>query len=141
MRDIMNHVDLKVALAPVASAADNTAWVTGILDTRGYDSVMLAIMPGALPDADATFAVTIAESAASNMAGSNAVAAVDLTGTLALASFIFSDDNKVFKLGYTGTKRYIQATITPALNASASLYAALWILGRASRSPTANPPA
>jgi hypothetical protein len=30
-----------------------------------------------------------------------------LVGTEALASFIFSDDNKCFKVGYSGGKRYV----------------------------------
>lgn len=141
MRDLMNNLAFKRALSPVASAGDNTAWTTEILDTRGYDSVMLAILTGALPDADATFTVVLNESVNSNMSSSNAVADADLNGTEALAGFIFSDDNKVFKLGYTGTKRYLQAVITPANNTGASLYAAVWVLGKANRSPTVNPPA
>jgi hypothetical protein len=74
---------------------------------------------GTLTDADATFAVTLAESNDPAMAGSNAVAAGELLGTLALASFTFADDVKCKKLGYNGIRRYVQATITPTGNTQA----------------------
>jgi hypothetical protein len=59
------------------------------------------------------------------------VAVVDeqLLGTEAGASFIFSDDNAVRKLGYLGGKRYVRLTITPASNTGAWLVSAVAIKG------------
>ena len=60
---------------------------------------------------------------------------------MALASFVFSDDDKVFKLGYKGNKRYTRLTITPVNNASAALISAVALRGDPANAPTANPPA
>lgn len=53
----------------------------------------------------------------------------------AAAGFQFDDDNEVRKLGYIGNKRYTRLTITPALNASATLLAAVAVLGHPSVAP------
>ncbi len=140
MQDLMNNIALKRVISPV-SVADNTAQVGQIIDRAGYDSLTYVIATGSLADADATFTVLLEEGAASNLSDAVAVADVDLIGTEALASFIFSDDDKVRKLGYKGGKRYTRLTITPANNASAGLIAAVAILGHPGTSPTANPPA
>ncbi len=140
MQDLMNNIALKRVISPV-SVADNTAQVGQIIDRAGYDSLTYVIATGSLADADATFTVLLEEGAASNLSDAVAVADVDLIGTEALASFIFSDDDKVRKLGYKGGKRYTRLTITPANNASAGLIAAVAILGNPGTSPTANPPA
>lgn len=140
MQDLMNNIALKRVISPV-SVADNTAQVGQIIDRAGYYFLTYVIATGSLADADATFTVLLEEGAASNLSDAVAVADVDLIGTEALASFIFSDDDKVRKLGYKGGKRYTRLTITPANNASAGLIAAVAILGHPGTSPTANPPA
>ena len=138
MRDIFNNHNLNRALSPV-SVADNTAQVTQTLDMQGLNAAFLAILTGSLADADATFAVTIFEGNASDMSDETAVAAKDILGTTALASFLFSDDDKCFKIGYAGSKRYIRAKITPANNASAALLAAVWVTEPLNQ-PAPNPP-
>jgi hypothetical protein len=74
------------------------------------------------------------------MATETAVADVDLIGTEALATPLFTDDNSVFKLGYTGNSQFIRAKITPANNTGAILMSALWILGDPDVAPVSNPP-
>lgn len=139
--DLMNNIHLVRALSPLAAAiTDNTAQVTQILDTQGYDSVVLAIITGTLADADATFAVTIEHGDAANLSDADAVPAAMLNGTTALASFNFGDDNEHFKLGYVGPRRYLRATITPANNTGAAPLAAVWVLGHPYLAPTPNPP-
>lgn len=143
MRDLLNDLQFKVALAPVASAADNTAWVSAIIDRQGYDSAGFVILTGALPDADATFTVLVEDGDASNLSDAAAVVDGDLIGQdptsatapEAQAGFTFAADNSVRKIGYRGTKRYLRLTITPANNASASLYAAVAVLGNAEQKP------
>lgn len=140
MRDLMNQINTKPAFAPVAAVTDNTAQVSTILDTLGYGSAVLALITGTLSDADATFALTFNESNDPAMAGANSVAANDMTGTTALASFTFADDIETRKIGYIGSKRYIQATLTPSANTGNLFLAGFWLQGHPASSPTANPP-
>lgn len=138
--DLVSQIDVKRAISPVASAADNTPIVSQIIDRAGYFGAAFLILTGALPDADATFTVLVEHGEVANLSDAAAVPDADLIGTEALASFIFSDDDKVRKIGYRGNKRYLRLTITPAANASASLVAAVAILHHPRSRPTANPP-
>ena len=140
MKDNFNEINVKRVLSP-ASVADNTAQVGEIVDSQGFNSRTYLIATGSLADADATFTVLLEDGATANLADAVAVDNAYLLGTEALASFIFSDDNKCFKLGYIGNKRYTRLTITPAANASAALLCAVAVLGEAQIQPTANPPA
>ena len=139
MRDIMNGLDLKRAISPQAARTDNTAIVSSVADLQGYDGCMLAINIGANTDANATFAVLIEDS--DNNSDYSAVDDAYLNGTEALAGFAFDDDNELRKIGYTGIKRYVRATITPSGNDSGNIFVtAAWVL-RPLRVPAANPPA
>jgi hypothetical protein len=139
VRDLANHLHTARALSPVAAGTDNTAMVSQKLDLLGYESAMLAIMIGANTDADATFTVLIEDSP--DNTNFTAVDDAYLIGTEVLASFQFDDDNETRKIGYVGTQRYLRATITPANNAAGNIFvAAIWILGKPNRQPTANPP-
>lgn len=140
MRDLHNNVHIKRVISPV-SVADNTAQVGQIIDRLGYQSLEYVIATGSLADADATFTTLLQEGDASDMSDAATVAAADSLGTQAQASFVFSDDDKVFKIGYKGNKRYTRLTITPAANASAALLCAVAVLGDAEVAPTSNPPA
>jgi hypothetical protein len=138
MRDLMNHLHLVPAFVPGAAVTDNTAQVSAVCDRLGYGSLMLALVTGTLSDADATFTVLIEDSD-----DNSTFAAVDdayLNGTEALASFTFADDGEARKVGYTGIKRYVRATVTPANNTGNLFLAGNWILGNPSRQPTDNPP-
>jgi hypothetical protein len=141
MRDLANNLNFRPAFVPGAAVTDNTAQVSSILARAGYESVVLALVTGVESDADATFAVTMAESDNSDMSGSSAVAASDLIGTTALASFDFSSDSACRKIGYVGSKPFVQATITPSANTGNLFVAGMWVLGGARTTPTANPPA
>jgi hypothetical protein len=136
MKDLHNSIKAVRALSPV-SVSDNTAQVSQILDTANYNANELVILTGSLADADATFTVLLEEGDAANLSDAATVGSADLLGTAALASFVFSDDDKTKKIGYIGAKRYIRATITPASNASAALLAAVWLQAGARKSPVA----
>jgi hypothetical protein len=138
MRDIMNHLHLVPALSPAAAVTDNTAQVSAVCDTLGFASCMLALVTGVLTDADATFTVLVEES--DDNSTFTTVPAAYLNGTAALAGFNFADDAECRKIGYTGIKRYVRATVTPANNTGNLFLAGVWVLGRPSRQPTANPP-
>jgi hypothetical protein len=141
MRDSISNIDVRRAISPVASAADNTPIVSQIIDRRGYDMLAFIIATGALPDVDATFTTLVEHGDTSNLSDVTAVDDIDLVGTEALASFVFSADDRVFKIGYRGLKRYVRLTITPGANTSASLLAAIALLGYGPSAPFANPPA
>jgi hypothetical protein len=130
LKDNHNVIDVLRAISPV-SVADNTAQVSQIIDLQGYTSLEFVILAGSLADADATFTSLVEHGDAANMSDAATPAAADLLGTAAEASFVFSDDNKVFKIGYKGAKRYVRLTITPANNASAALLAAVAVVGKA----------
>ena len=78
---------------------------------------------------------------AANMSDAAAVPDDQLIGLEAQASFLFSDDDKVFKIGYRGPKRYARVTITPAANTGNAFVAGVWVLGHPRNRPTSNPPA
>ncbi len=140
MKDLMNLIDVKRVISPV-SVSDTTAQVGQIIDRKGADSLTYLINVGSVADSDATFTVLLEEADASDMTGAAAVADADLIGTEALAGFQYDSDNKVFKLGYKGAKRYTRMTITPVGNASAAVFGACAVLGSLALSPSANPPA
>jgi hypothetical protein len=138
MRDLMNHLHLVPAIVPAAAVTDNTAQVSAACDLLGYGSCMLALVTGTLSDADATFTVLVEES--DDNSTFTTVPAAYLTGTAALAGFTFADDGECRKIGYTGIKRYVRATVTPAANTGNLFLTGVWVLGLPSRQPTANPP-
>ena len=138
--DLFNSINLKRGISPYDHATGDAAVVSQIIDMQGIDALVFAIATGSLADADATFTVLIEESDDSGMSGASAVADADLLGTEALASFTFGSDDKCFKIGYKGSKRYVTCTITPANNTGAALLCVIAITVPQIL-PTSNPPA
>lgn len=134
--DLYNDIGIVRGISPVV-VTDNTAQVSEIIDTQGYGSVTFGILTGTLADADATFTVLLEEGDNSALSDAAAVADSDLVGTEAGASFTFAADNATRKLGYTGSKRYVRLTITPAGNSGNAPLAAFAVLGHPSVSPVA----
>jgi hypothetical protein len=128
-------------ISPAAAVADNTAFVSQICDTLGYESSEFVILTGALADADAVFTTLVEDGDDPALADAAAVEDKFLLGTEALASFTFAEDNKARKIGYVGPKRYWRVTITPANNAGNAFIAGAFINGHPRSAPTANPPA
>lgn len=126
MQDLHNKIDVKRGLSPAAAVTDNTAYVSQVADLKGFDGAEFIILTGSLADADATFTVLVEDSADNSTFA--AVADAYLLGTEALASFTFAADDKVFKIGYVGSKRYVRVTITPAGNSGNSFVAGAWLL-------------
>lgn len=111
MKDLHNRI--KVLADKVARVADNTAQVVGG-DRSGFEAVEFIVAAGTLADDDATFAVLVEDSDDNGIWG--AVDDAYLLGTEAGAAFVFSDDNKVQKIGYVGGKKYARITVTPSGN-------------------------
>jgi hypothetical protein len=141
MRDMLNNITPRRAISPAAAGTDNTAFVSQIIDTQGFDSLTFLILTGALADVDATFAVTMDHGDVANLSDAAAVPADQLIGTLALAGFTFAADDATRKIGYRGSRRYVRMTITPSANTGNAFVAAVALLGHPLQAPTANPPA
>lgn len=138
MRDFANSLEVRRAISPAAATTDNTAYVSQIIDVAGFGMLVFAILLGALADADATFTVLVEHGDAANLSDAAAVPDAQLTGTEASAAPLFSDDNKVRKIGYVGNKRYVRLTITPAANTGNVFLAAVAILSQSRYGPTAS---
>lgn len=136
MRDLANHLEVRRAISPAAATTDNTPYVSQIIDLTGFSMLVFAITLGALADADATFAVLVEHGDAANLSDAGAVPDANLTGTEASAGFTFADDNKVRKIGYVGSKRYVRLTITPANNTGNVFLSAIAILSGGRYGPT-----
>lgn len=127
---------------PVAARTDNTAIVSSIIDTSGYNACGLFINLGTNADINSTFAVLVEDGDAANLSDAAAVDDKYLNGTEILAAFTAAnDDTKCRKIGYVGPKRYVRVTITPSGNDSGNIFlSGIAILGEPSVSPTPNPP-
>jgi hypothetical protein len=135
--DLHNNIAVRRGISPAAAVADNTALVSQIIDTQGFESVEFIILTGALADVDATFAVLVQDGNTANLSDAADVPDLFLLGTEAQASFTFAADDQTRKIGYVGNKRYVRVTITPAANAGNAFIAGAWILGNARSAPVA----
>ena len=129
MPDLFNHYKPARGISPV-SVSDDTPFVSQIIDRAGFEELDFVILTGSLGDANATFTVLLEHDDASGFGTAEAVPDTALLGTEAGASFDYSHDNAVRKIGYQGGKRYVRLTITPSGNGSAALVAAVALLGR-----------
>lgn len=143
IRDLMNWINPVPLFAPLAAQTNSdTARVSAIIDTLGFESVTLVLINGTNTDADATFAVLVEDGDDVALADNATVAAAELLGTAALAGFTFAEDVTCRKIGYIGHKRYVRVTVTPTGNNSGNWFmAGVAILGHPALFPTANPPA
>ncbi len=131
------HNNIKVLNSKAGTLSNDTA-VQIVADRAGYLSVELFWITGALGDAAATFTILV-EDSADNVTFA-AVADDFLLGLEIPAGETLDqgDDNKAFKIGYAGVKRYVRLTVTPAGNADASPYALLAIGGHPRVAPITN---
>jgi len=136
-KDIHNNLHFVPLIVPVAARTDNTAIVSAIIDTKGYESAEFVIVTGTNTDTNATFAVLVEDGAASNLSDAVAVPDAQLIGTEAVAGFVFSDDNECRKIGYIGGKRYVRVTVTPSGNDAGNIFiSGVAVLGNARNAPT-----
>lgn len=140
MRDFANDMHPVRAISPAAATADNTPWVSQIIDRAGFEGLVFLMNTGGEVDADATFTALVEDGDQANLSDAATVDPSLLTGTVALASFTFADDNETRKIGYVGRKRYVRLTVTPANNASAAYLSAIALLLGPRFAPTPNPP-
>jgi hypothetical protein len=136
-KDLHNKLHFVPLITPVAARTDNTAIVSAIIDTAGYESVELALVTGANTDTNATFAVLVEDGDNSGLSDNAAVADTFLLGTEAGAGFTFADDGECRKIGYVGGKRYVRMIVTPSGNDSGNIFlAGVAVLGNPRSAPT-----
>lgn len=136
MREHLHNVAVLPAIVPVAAAGtDDTPLVSDIIDTQGYDSLFFAIMTGTLADVDADFTVLIEDGDDSGLSDNAPVDDIYLEPDESVASFTFAEDDSIRRIAYTGPKRYVRMTITPANNTGAAPIVAVAVLGRPHEQP------
>jgi hypothetical protein len=114
--DLYHEVLVDELFPYAANTNADTAIVSNIIDTQGYNSLTLCLHTHALTDADATATVLVEDGDVSNLSDNAAVADAQLLGTEAGCALTFADDAIVTKIGYRGTKRYVSVTVTPSGN-------------------------
>ena len=134
MKDLYNNVKLTRGLSPVVKTTDNTAWVSQIADTAGFESLMFAGIIGTLTDADMTVTFLAEEGDDSALADAATVASASQLGSQTIG-IRYDSDNQTFKWGYRGTKRYVRVTLTPAANTGDVYFAGIWVHGHPKTAP------
>jgi hypothetical protein len=132
-QDLHNNVKVTPGLL-AQSIASNTTVVGPIIDTQGFESVEYALQTAGITDG--VFTPAIYEDDAPAMGTENVVAAADLLGTVANATFnLAADANKSKKLGYKGGKRYVRLKVTTTGITTGGAIAAVAVLSDAANKP------
>ena len=128
-RSVYNHVRAKATLAVAArtATANGTAVDRQLSGASGanewYASAMLVVHTGAITDG--THAITLEVS--DDNSSWAAAASGDVQGSL--PSIGSSNDDALYEVGYTGTKRYLRAVTTVSGTTSGGIYGATILLG------------
>lgn len=128
LKDLSSQLKIIPAIPPAAAVTDNTAFVSTIVDTANFGSVVFVGITGTNADTDMTLTVLVEDGDNASLNDNAAVADEHLVGVEAMG-LNFASDNKVFKIGYIGPKRYVRVTVTPADNTGNQFLAGAWILG------------
>lgn len=130
MFDLHNNVKASRGISPAAAVTNNTAFVSQIIDNANYTTLEFIGIFGAIVQANATFTVLVehADNEAFNV-GNETVHASYLEGVTAMGLTKATAENKTFKIGYKGPKRYVRVTITPASNDGNIFLAGIWLQG------------
>lgn len=134
MHDLHNHIKASLAEPPVAAVTNDTAFVSTILDTAGFGSAEFVGVFGTNSDTDCTFTVLVEDGNDASLGDNAAVADEHLLGVEAMG-LDYASDNKVFKIGYVGPKRYVRVTVTPVNNTGNVFFAGIWLQGHARKGP------
>ena len=107
-----------------------------IVDILGYQSLEFVLAMGSLADVNATFTVRVQHGDTADLSDAVNVPDSFLIGTEAEASFDFSNDNELRKIGYIGDKRYVRLVLTSAGNTGDAFISVIAILGDPRHAPT-----
>lgn len=138
------HSNIKQALAIIPAAIGANATKTGaILDRQGYGGVEFVVSYGSVTTTGTVVTAVLKEG---DVTGSlTSVADDDLLGTEALASLaagarVAGTGKEVSKrLGYKGTKRYVQLSLVQTGTTSVGCVSAAALMHNPSLAPISNP--
>ena len=138
-RDLHNNVSPAPAINPQAISSD-TATNGAIIDRQGFESLEFLIQSATLTDGTYTPSLLAGNAVddpanPTSITDGEAVAASDLLGTIADATFAASDDNVVKRIGYRGEKRYVRLTLTSAGTTSGGTIGATAVRGHPRHAP------
>jgi hypothetical protein len=143
IQDLHSNVKALRTISPVTVGTTGTGKTGKVLDTQGYGGVEFLIDYGTVTATNAVFTVTVLEGDVTGTMTS--VADADLLGTellagLAAASTRTSDVSKnvTKRVGYKGTKRYVQVKVSSTVTAATPI-AATALLFNPSVAPVSNP--
>ncbi len=128
MRDLYNNIEVRRGFSPAAAVTDNTAYVSEIIDMRGFKSLVWCILLGVNTDVDMTSTILMEHGDDSGLSDAADVTDAEMDPTEAIMAFDFADDDSVRKMGYVGEKRFVRLTITPVDNDSGNIFLALMAL-------------
>lgn len=134
-RDLYNNMKALLAISP-QEIGSNGAVNGAIIDTAGFESLLFSIAAGTLTDGAYTPSMT--EGDESDLSDGTTVAAGDMLGTVAGATFAAADDDDVVKkVGYRGNKQYVRLTLTAASVTNGGFFSATAHLGHPRNAPVA----
>lgn len=130
-KDLTNNISPKVSIPVLLRTANAAVNGTGV-DLQGYESACVEFITGTLTDGANACKIQHCDDDSSYVDAP----AADVLGTQSF-SIALTDDNKVFKLGYIGDKRYIRAVMTQSAATSGGTFGANVIRGNARSKPSA----
>jgi hypothetical protein len=143
MKDLHSAVRTVVAVAPVAVGTTGTGQVGKVIDTQGYGGVEFILSYGTAVATAAVFTVLVKEGSVTGTMTS--VADADLLGTELLAGIAAGvartsglAKNVTKRIGYSGSKRYVQCGISSTVTAATPVSITA-LLHSPNVAPTANP--
>lgn len=122
LRSIKPNLATKVGQSPAVLTASSAALTTNGVDLVGFDSAMVIVNVGAIVGAG-IFNVKLQESDTNLAASWTDVAASDMDIDIATSAPLVT--GTVYRLGYLGTKRYINVVFTYVSGTSVSLSATI----------------
>ena len=125
--DLTSKIKIVQALDS-AAASGTTPEVGDIIDTKGYESLTYVVQTGAVTDAGtaAGIVASFTEDDAAGMGSATTVPAAQVLGSISI--LLDTDDDKVFRVGIIGKKRYQKITLTGTTGTDA-VVSAIAILG------------
>lgn len=144
MKDQHEKIRTLTAIAPVAVGTTGTGQAGKIIDTQGYGGIEFVIAYGSITATNAVFTAVVKEGDVTGTMTS--VADADLLGTELLAGVAAAatrtsgvSKNVTKRIGYKGSKRYVQLAKLSSTVTAGTLVSAVAVLHSPAIAPTANP--
>lgn len=128
MKDTYHDHKVVASLVPAVQSATLKG---STVDTQGFGSALMVVNTGAIVS-DGDYAIAMQHSATTDDGDFTDVTAADLLGSIPETL----EASKVYRQGYTGSKRYVRAVITKASGTSIAA-GAVFVLGHPALAPVA----